>query len=172
MKLHTYWGIVSSEGNTITLDADRERALGPEGDGIGSALAFMEWDGRPLRLAVERMEVWRPEPWSDLWFMAREDKFPLDRTLSPTPSPWPMRYVRFYGSGFEFGESKGPFASDQVVHFTLGAKHPGRHRYYHVSLSDGVLHIGVPGGTHSLPSPNCELGLYSEACKLRIGIEG
>ena len=50
MNLTTHWGKVSQNGNVITLDADWRKATGKGGDGIGSALTFMEWDGSPLRL--------------------------------------------------------------------------------------------------------------------------
>jgi len=175
--VHTYWGRVSQTGRVITLDADEEKAKG--GDGIGSVLTFVEWDGKPLRLTVERTKVWRPEPWADLWFVATEHGEPA----AWMRKPWPMRYLRFTSEVCEMGESRGPAREDQRIHLTakwwdlegIDAVWD-RQDGYRVSWSDGALHVDplAPNAweqTYSMPAPVCELGLYVEGCVCEVTVE-
>ena len=165
MELRTYWGKVTQSGSTITLDADEEKAKGKGGDGIGSALTFLEWDGSPLRLMVERTRVWWPFPWADFWFVARE---------SAEADPWPMRYVRFTMDSFDFGRSDGGSPKDQWIGLTW-SKEPivQSEEFYRVSWLSGAMHIEPDQheGTYSLPAPVCELGLYAEGCVVEVTVE-
>ena len=163
MRTHDYWGKIAVKGNTITLDADEEKAKG--GDGIGSALTFLEWDGSPLRLTVERTKVWRLEPWADFWFVARE---------SVDADPWPMRYLRMTERVYGMGEIGGGRPKDQRILLTSArwsSMEDGHQVKYHVSWRFGALHVDGGWPTISLTAPVCELGLYGEACELRIAVE-
>ena len=167
MITHDYWGKIDERDGVITLDCDEGKAKGEGGDGIGSALAFMEWDGTPLHLTVERTRVWRPEPWADLWFVATEHGEPAEWMRQP----WPMRYLRLWGGGCEVGLSLGPAKEDQRIVVTSAPSVQSRHRHYKLSWSAGALHVGIPQGTYSVPSPVRELGLYAEGCVLEVAVE-
>jgi len=170
MVLRTYWGTVEERDGVITLDCDEAAATAEGGGGIGSALTFMEWDGKPLRLTVTRTKVWRPEPWADLWFVAR---------YSDRDEPWPMRYARFTQVVAEVGRSLGPEPALQAIDATIAwyeAEVDPRdldccQRTYRVSHSEKALHIDWQGHVVSLPAPVCELGLYVEGCVCEVTVE-
>jgi len=165
VNINTYWGKIAVKGNTITLDADEKKAKGEGGDGIGSALTFMEWDGSARLLTVERTKFWRPEPWADLWFVARE---------SAEANPWPMRYVRFRADEFDFGRSTEGNPEDQWIGMTWATgRYDHRVERYRVMWWGSVLHIepDLAEGTYSMPAPVCELGLYVEGCVCEVTVE-
>lgn len=161
-KLATHWGNVSQSGDTVTLDADEERAKGKGGDGIGSALTFLEWDGSPLRLRVKRTKVWRDEPWADFWFVARQ---------AVVSDPWPMHYLRVLLEGLEVGHIPDFQAERQEIDVTIGTGDT-LHDYPRLTWSASALHIWHPrfDRTISLSSHFCELGLYCEGCRVECEV--
>ncbi len=166
MNFRVLWGECEEvKPGTLELRAPRDTP-----DGIGSCLVAVKWDGHALRMETERVDSWRPEPWADLWFMARE---------SEDADPWPMRYVRCTKVVGEIGESLGGRPEDQRIHMTF--THPEvshwspevvvRETQYRVSHSGGALHVGaLYGTTLSVPAPVCELLLYCEASVVRVTV--
>jgi len=174
MRTHDYWGKIDERDGVITLNCDEAKAKAEGGDGIGSALTFVEWDGKPLALTVERTRVWRSEPWADLWFVATEHGEPA----AWMRKPWPMRYARFTQVVAEVGMSLGMQPEDQRIIATIAYYEADvdpakslRQGTYGVSWEQEALHIDWQGHVVSIPSPVCELGLYGEGCVCEVGVE-
>jgi len=152
------YGQIRQDGDAVVLVADRDAP-----DGIGCCLAFAPWNGRSLRLQVDRLDAWREEPWADFWLVARQ---------SSEANPYPMRYLRLRRAVCEVGEIRGPLPAHQHIHATarLESVDDARPYRYWLSWRDRALHVWWPEArqTLSLVAPACELGLYCEGSIVRV----